>query len=37
MGIERTTVVIGKDGTIKKVFPNVKVDGHVEEVLAAID
>jgi peroxiredoxin Q/BCP len=37
MGVERTTVVIGKDGTIKKVFPNVKVDGHVEEVLAAID
>ena len=37
MGVERTTVVIGKDGTIKKVFPNVKVDGHVEEVLAALD
>jgi len=37
MGIERTTVVIGKDGTIKKVFPNVTVDGHVEEVLAAIE
>jgi len=37
MGVERTTVVIGKDGTIKKVFPKVSVDGHVEEVLAAID
>jgi len=37
MGVERTTVVIGKDGTIRKVFPNVKVDGHVEEVLAALD
>lgn len=37
MGVERTTVVIGKDGTIKKVFPNVTVDGHVEEVLAAIE
>jgi peroxiredoxin Q/BCP len=37
MGVERTTVVIGKDGTIKKVFPKVSVDGHVEEVLAALD
>jgi len=37
MGVERTTVVIGKDGTIKKVFPKVAVDGHVEEVLAAIE
>ncbi|MCC7369862.1 MAG: thioredoxin-dependent thiol peroxidase [Chloroflexi bacterium] len=37
MGVERTTVVIGKDGTIKKVFPKVSVEGHVEEVLAALD
>lgn len=37
MGVERTTVVIGKDGLIKKVFPKVSVDGHVEEVLAALD
>ena len=37
MGVERTTVVIGKDGTIKKVFSKVSVDGHVAEVLAAID
>ena len=37
MGVERTTVVIGKDGTVKKVFPKVSVDGHVEEVLAAIE
>ncbi|MGE3912803.1 MAG: thioredoxin-dependent thiol peroxidase [Chloroflexota bacterium] len=37
MGVERTTVVIGKDGNIKKVFPKVSVDGHVEEVLAALD
>jgi peroxiredoxin Q/BCP len=32
-----TTVVIGPDGKVKKVFPNVKVKGHVEKVLAAID
>ena len=37
MGVERTTIVIGKDGTIKKVFPKVSVDGHVEEVLASLD
>jgi thioredoxin-dependent peroxiredoxin len=37
MGVERTTIVIGKDGNIKKLFPNVAVDGHVEEVLTALD
>jgi peroxiredoxin Q/BCP len=37
MGIERTTFIIGKDGIIKKIFLRVKVDGHTEEVLAALD
>jgi thioredoxin-dependent peroxiredoxin len=37
MGLERTTFIIGKDGKIKKIFPKVKVDGHVEEVLRALD
>jgi thioredoxin-dependent peroxiredoxin len=36
MGIERTTFVIGADGKIKKIFPKVQVDGHAEEVLAAL-
>jgi peroxiredoxin Q/BCP len=36
MGIIRTTVVIGPDGRIKKIFPKVKVAGHAEAVLAAI-
>ena len=36
MGIERTTYIIGKDGRIEKVFPRVKVDGHTDEVLAAL-
>ena len=36
LGIERTTIIIGKDGLIKKVFPKVKVDGHIEEVLKAL-
>jgi peroxiredoxin Q/BCP len=37
MGIERTTFIIGKDGRIKMIFPKVKVAGHVEEVLQALD
>jgi peroxiredoxin Q/BCP len=32
-GIERTTFVIGKDGHIAQIWPKVKVDGHVDEVL----
>lgn len=35
MGIERTTLVIGPDGKVQKIFPKVKVNGHVSEVLAA--
>ncbi len=36
MGIERTTFVLDATGTIRKIFPKVKVEGHAEEVLAAI-
>jgi peroxiredoxin Q/BCP len=36
MGVERTTFVIDPKGKIKKIFPKVKVEGHAEEVLAAI-
>ena len=36
MGIERTTFLIGKDGTIRGVFPKVKVEGHADAVLAAL-
>jgi peroxiredoxin Q/BCP len=36
MGIERTTVVIGPDGKIVKIYPKVKVDGHAEKVLAEL-
>lgn len=32
-GIERTTFVIDTDGRIAKIFPKVKVDTHVDEVL----
>jgi len=35
-GIERSTFLIGEAGIIKAVFRKVKVDGHVDEVLAAL-
>jgi peroxiredoxin Q/BCP len=34
LGILRTTVLIGADGTIAKIWRNVRVDGHADEVLA---
>lgn len=36
MGIVRTTYIIAADGTISHVFPRVKVEGHIREVLAAL-
>ena len=36
MGIVRTTFIIDEEGRIAKVFPKVKVNGHVDEVLAAL-
>ncbi len=36
MGIVRSTVIIDEDGRVLKIFPKVKVDGHFEEVLAAL-
>lgn len=36
MGVVRTTVLIGPDGKIVRVWENVKVPGHVEEVLEAV-
>jgi thioredoxin-dependent peroxiredoxin len=36
MGTERTTVIVDADGKVEKVFPKVKVDGHVENVLAEV-
>ena len=35
MGIIRTTVLIGKDGRVARIWRNVRVDGHAEEVLEA--
>ena len=36
MGTERTTVVVAPDGTVERIFPKVKVDGHVTDVLGAL-
>ncbi len=36
MGIIRTTVLIGANGRIAKIWRNVRVDGHADEVLAAV-
>lgn len=36
LGIERTTFIIDERGKIRRIFPRVKVDGHVDEVLAAL-
>ena len=34
-GVIRSTVLVGADGTVREIWRNVKVKGHVEEVLAA--
>ena len=36
MGVVRTTVLIDREGRIARIFPKVKVDGHVEEVAEAV-
>lgn len=36
MGVERTTVLIDADGVVRRVFPRVKVSGHVQKVLEAV-
>jgi peroxiredoxin Q/BCP len=36
LGVYRVTFLIGPDGKIKKIWPAVKPDEHVEEVLAAL-
>ena len=36
MGIERTTFIIDEKGKIASIFPKVRVNGHVDEVLKAL-
>jgi thioredoxin-dependent peroxiredoxin len=37
MGVERTTFVIDAKGIVRAIFPRVKVDGHSNAVLNAVD
>ncbi len=37
MGIERTTVLIDEQGIVRRVWEKVKVKGHVDQVIAAIE
>ena len=37
MGIVRTTVIIDPAGKVRTIFPKVRVKGHVEKVLEALD
>jgi len=36
MGVERTTVIIDRKGRIARIFPSVKIPGHVQEVERAV-
>jgi thioredoxin-dependent peroxiredoxin len=36
MGLERTTVIIDRMGRVARIFPKVKIPGHVEEVEEAV-
>jgi peroxiredoxin Q/BCP len=36
MGTHRVTFLIGPDGRIKRIWPDVKPEEHVKEVLAAL-
>ncbi|HEU4838739.1 MAG TPA: thioredoxin-dependent thiol peroxidase [Micavibrio sp.] len=37
IGIKRTTFLIDEGGTIEKIWPDVKVEGHTEEILAVLN
>ena len=36
MGVERTTVILDRDGRIARIFAKVRVPGHVGEVESAL-
>jgi len=36
MGVERTTVIIDRNGQVARIFPTVKIPGHVQEVERAV-
>jgi len=36
MGVVRTTLLVGADGKVERIWSPVKVEGHVDEVLASL-
>jgi thioredoxin-dependent peroxiredoxin len=36
MGVERTTILVGQDGKVRRVWSKVKVPGHARDVLEAV-
>ena len=36
MGVERTTVIVGRNGRVARIFPRVQIAGHVQEVESAV-
>lgn len=36
LGVERTTVIIDRKGRVARIFPKVKIPGHVQEVERAV-
>lgn len=36
MGIERTTVIVDRKGRVARIFPKVKIPGHIEEVETSV-
>jgi len=36
MGIERTTVIVDRKGRVTRIFPKVKIPGHIQEVEKAV-
>ena len=36
MGIERTTVIIDRKGRVARIFPRVRIPGHIQEVEKAV-
>jgi peroxiredoxin Q/BCP len=36
MGVERTTIIIDRKGRVARIFPKVKIPGHVQEVEKAV-
>jgi thioredoxin-dependent peroxiredoxin len=37
MGVERTTVIIDRNGRVARIFPKVQILGHVKEVERAVN